>query len=131
VAWTSEVDTQHTILNAKKDTLAQLSHAVELKAQRQQQIMQQLSPAILVERLNDAAAIADGESEEIASTFLDGIIASPNPPITVITVMTYSQGTAADGDYKDFIKKFTEKRKMYHLRAAKKESTLLSLNQKR
>ena len=34
-------------------------------------------------------------------------------------------------DYKEFIKRFTEKRKMYHLRAAKKESTMLSLNQKR
>jgi len=111
VTRTAEVDELHQQLNSKKDTLSQLRTAVEQKTQRQQQIMQQLSPQVLVERLADAAAIADGESEEIASAFLDG--------------------SSVDGDYKEFIKKFTEKRKTFHLRAAKKESTLMSLNQKR
>eukprot|EP00026_Physarum_polycephalum_P010180 Phypoly_transcript_10332.p1 GENE.Phypoly_transcript_10332~~Phypoly_transcript_10332.p1 ORF type:complete len:196 (+),score=35.09 Phypoly_transcript_10332:696-1283(+) len=111
VECTTEVDSLHTLLNSKKDSLQQLRVAVEQKTMRQQAIMQQLSPTILVERLADAAAVADSESEEIASSFLDG--------------------TGVDSDYKEFIKKFTEKRKLYHLRAAKKESTLLSLNQKR
>lgn len=111
VARTAEVEELRKLLNSKKDTLGELKAALDQKIQRQQQIMQQLSPAVLVERLAEAAAVAEGESEEIASSYLDG--------------------TTADMDYKDFIKKFTEKRKLYHLRAAKKESTLMSLNMKR
>eukprot|EP00026_Physarum_polycephalum_P010119 Phypoly_transcript_10270.p1 GENE.Phypoly_transcript_10270~~Phypoly_transcript_10270.p1 ORF type:complete len:372 (+),score=72.82 Phypoly_transcript_10270:49-1164(+) len=73
VECTTEVDSLHTLLNSKKDSLQQLRVAVEQKTMRQQAIMQQLSPTILVERLADAAAVADSESEEIASSFLDGI----------------------------------------------------------
>lgn len=109
VACTAEVDELHAVLNAKKEALAQLRNAVSERTSRQHMIMQQLDPSVLVDRLADAAAVADSESEEIASSFLDGI----------------------DSDYKEFIKRFTEKRKTYHLRAAKKESTLLSLNHKR
>ena len=73
MARTAEVDELHALLNTKKDTLAQLRGAVSLKSERQYQVMQQLSPAILVERLADAAQVADSESEEIASAFLDGM----------------------------------------------------------
>jgi len=111
VARAAEVDELRKLLNSKKDTLSELKAALDQKGQRQQQIMHQLSPVVLVERLAEAAGVAEGESEEIATAFLDG--------------------SATGMDYKEFIKKFTEKRKLYHLRAAKKESTIMSLNMKR
>jgi hypothetical protein len=53
----------------------------------------------LIEKLNDAATTAEDESDGLARKFLN-----------------------ADMDQKDFIKEFMEKRKLYHLRSAKKES---------
>jgi len=110
VARTGELDALHQSLNAKKDTLRQLQAAVTEQSARQANLQARLDPPALLARLHEAAQAAELESDEIASAFLDG---------------------SSGDDHKEFIKKFTEKRKLYHLRAAKKESTLMSLNQKR
>lgn len=107
---TAELDALNQALNSKKETLQQLQAAVRGQQERQRDVQARLSPAVLLDRLVEAAQVAEAESDEIAVTYLD---------------------SSASDDHKEFIKKFTEKRKLYHLRAAKKESTLMSLNQKR
>jgi len=64
--------------------------------------MKQFSTPALVDHLTVAAAEAEGSSDAIANQFLSG-----------------------EMDQKNFVKEFMEKRKLYHLRAAKKESLLM------
>jgi len=74
----------------------------EKKVQRQQAVLKQFSTGALIEKLNDAAHQAEHESDELAKNFLHGSV-----------------------DLNTFVKEFMVKRKLYHLRAAKKESLSL------
>jgi len=74
----------------------------EQKAQRQQDVMKRFSTPALIEQLTEAAAQAEAASDDIANKFLSGQM-----------------------DQKDFLRDFAEKRKLYHLRAAKKESLMM------
>jgi len=93
------------IEKTKRDLMSQTAQVNEKRASfeqrvvRQQEVMKQFSTPALIEQLNSAAAEAEATSENIATTFLKG-----------------------DMDHKDFVKDFMEARKLYHLRAAKKES---------
>jgi len=101
-----EIENLRRLLSEKKAATAQTRAALDQKAQRQQLVMNQFSTLSLIEKLGDSAALADSESEQVALSFLDG----------------------ASMDHKEFIKKFMEKRRVYHLRAAKKESLTMTLN---
>jgi len=76
--------------------------AFDAKAQRQQEVLQQFSTPHLIDRLAVAAQEAEMESDAIANKFLSG-----------------------EKDYKDFIREFMDKRKLFHLRSAKKESLMM------
>jgi len=64
--------------------------------------MKQFSTQALIEHLGASATEAETSSDAIANQFLSG-----------------------DIDQKTFIKDFMEKRKLFHLRAAKKESLIM------
>jgi hypothetical protein len=64
--------------------------------------LKQFSTPALIEQLANAAQESEAESDHIANRFLAGEL-----------------------DYKDFIKEFMDKRKLFHLRAAKKESLMM------
>ena len=61
--------------------------------------MKQYSTPALIEKLNDAANDAEYSSDSLSKKFLSG-----------------------DMEQKEFVKEFMEKRKLFHLRSAKKES---------
>jgi len=105
IARGQEIDDLRKLLQDKQEEVKQQRQELERKVQRQQQIMQQFSTPVLIQKLSDAANIADTESEQTATDFLNGDIA----------------------DHKDFIKKFMDQRKIYHLRAAKRESLSMAL----
>eukprot|EP01119_Soliformovum_irregulare_P015787 TRINITY_DN4500_c0_g1_i2.p1 TRINITY_DN4500_c0_g1~~TRINITY_DN4500_c0_g1_i2.p1 ORF type:complete len:126 (-),score=47.59 TRINITY_DN4500_c0_g1_i2:46-423(-) len=90
-----ELASRHSLANEKRMSFEQ-------KAQRQQEVMKQFSTPALISKLTDAAAEAETASDDIAANFLRG-----------------------DVDLKTFIKEFMDKRKQYHLRAAKKESLMM------
>jgi len=66
---------------------------------KQNEVMKQFSTASLIEKLGEASSHAEADSDQCASKFLVGNI-----------------------ELKEFLKEFSEKRRTYHLRAAKKES---------
>jgi len=90
-----ELSTRHQAVNEKRSSFEQ-------KAQRQQEVMKQFSTPALIDHLTVAAHEAELESDAIANKFLNGEI-----------------------DQKTFIRDFMEKRKLYHLRSAKKESLIM------
>jgi len=106
IARETEIDDLRKLLLAKQQEIKQQQQELEQKVQRQQQIMQQFSPASLIQKLGEAASLADNESEQTASSFLNG----------------------DQIDHKEFVKKFMEQRKVYHLRSAKRESFSMNLN---
>jgi len=90
-----EIDTRNRAVSEKRSTFEQ-------KAQRQQEVMKQFSTPTLIDQLSTSAADAETASDAIANKFLAG-----------------------EMDFKDFIKEFMDKRKLFHLRAAKKESLMM------
>jgi len=106
MAQETEIDNLRKLMLEKQEEIKQQRQQLEQKVQRQQQIMQQFTPASLIQRLSEASAVADSESEQTASLFLNG----------------------DQMDHKEFVKKFIEQRKIYHLRAAKRESLSMALN---
>lgn len=150
VSRTAELDALYQQLTSKKETRQQLQDAVRVQQARQNEVMQRLSPAVLLDRLVEAAQAAELESDDIASHFLDSVflflsflllvfslffsfivfLACPYFVCFILYSPLLCLGSSTE-EHKEFIKKFTEKRRLYHLRAAKKESTLMSLNQKR
>jgi len=89
-------------LIARQQIIAEKRSFYEQKVQRQQEVMKQFSTPALIEHLTIAAAEAEAASDAIANQFLSGEI-----------------------DQKTFVKDFMEKRKLFHLRAAKKESLIM------
>jgi len=89
-------------LNNRLNVIAEKRASYEQKAQRQQEIMKQFSTTSLIDQLTESATEAEQQSEAIAKKFLGGEI-----------------------DNKDFMKDFVEKRKLFHLRSAKKESLMM------
>lgn len=98
----AEIDKLKKELTASNEIIHQQKAAFESKAQKQQEILKQFSTQNLVEKLTIAAQDIETESDNLANRFLSG-----------------------EMDYKDFIREFMEKRKLYHLRAAKKESLMM------
>jgi hypothetical protein len=64
--------------------------------------LQQYSTPVVIEQLSNAVQEAENSSDEVTQKFLAG-----------------------EMDLKDFQKEFYEKRKLYHLRAAKKERMMV------
>jgi len=89
-------------LAARQQIISEKRSSFEQKAQRQQEVMQQFSTPALIDHLAIAAGEAETASDAIANQFLSGEI-----------------------DQKTFVKEFMEKRKLFHLRAAKKESLIM------
>jgi len=89
-------------LGARQQVISEKRGLFEQKAQRQQEVMKQFSTQALIEHLGTSAGEAEAASDAIANQFLSGEI-----------------------DQKTFIKEFMEKRKLFHLRAAKKESLIM------
>jgi len=98
----AELDKIKRELSARQQLIAEKRLAFDQKAKQQQEVMKQFSTPALVDHLTVAAAEAEGSSDAIANQFLSGEL-----------------------DQKNFVKEFMEKRKLYHLRAAKKESLLM------
>jgi len=98
----AEIDRIKKDLAARQQLILEKRSSFETKAQRQQEVMKQFSTPALIDHLNNAAAEAEAASDETANQFLKG-----------------------DLDQKVFVKEFMEKRKLYHLRAAKKESLIM------
>jgi len=98
----AEVDRVRRELESRNRTVMEKRAAFEQKAQRQQEVMKQFSTPALIEQLTLAAQEAEMASDDIANKFLGGQI-----------------------DYKDFIREFIERRKLFHLRSAKKESLMM------
>lgn len=124
----AEIEELKRLVANKKQTLAELKFNLDQKTQRQQQIMQQFAPRVLLERLSDAVTVADNESEAIASAFLDGMKDKEGEGIDEVEKSLQCGLGSSGEEYKEFIKRFSEKRRIYHMRAAKKESMLMSLN---
>jgi len=74
----------------------------EQKMKRQQNVMARFTTASMVEELKKAASEAEEESDEISNRFLNGEMQT-----------------------QEFVKQFLEKRKLHHLRAAKREYLLV------
>jgi len=98
----AEIDRMKRQLHEKHQVVAEKRSSFEQKAFRQQEVMKQFSTGSLIDQLNVAALEAESQSDQIANEFLAGNI-----------------------DQKTFIKDFMEKRKLYHLRSAKKESLMM------
>jgi len=94
-----ELATRHQIVSEKRTSF-------DAKFQRQQEIMKQYSTPALIAQLGAAAAEAEASSDVLANQFVSGGM-----------------------DYKDFVKEFLDKRKLYHLRSAKKESLSMMARQ--
>eukprot|EP01090_Pellita_catalonica_P014945 TRINITY_DN3919_c0_g1_i2.p1 TRINITY_DN3919_c0_g1~~TRINITY_DN3919_c0_g1_i2.p1 ORF type:complete len:251 (-),score=51.48 TRINITY_DN3919_c0_g1_i2:186-938(-) len=97
-------------LNALKMETAALQRSVtekrtqfDQKARRQQQVMSQYTTESLIDSLSKAAAQAEQEAEAIAQQFTNRQLTS-----------------------RDFIRLFMEKKKLHHLRSAKREYLLHS-----
>eukprot|EP01112_Ceratiomyxa_fruticulosa_P007760 TRINITY_DN2013_c0_g3_i1.p1 TRINITY_DN2013_c0_g3~~TRINITY_DN2013_c0_g3_i1.p1 ORF type:complete len:360 (-),score=68.26 TRINITY_DN2013_c0_g3_i1:297-1376(-) len=99
-----ELNNLRKTLNEKRNQLTAKRAELAAAQQRQQVINQQFSTPALVSKLAEAAHLMDQESELTVQMFVDGNI-----------------------DHKEFIKKFMEVRRQYHLRAAKKESLTLGM----
>jgi len=95
----AEIERVKRDLTSRYQEINEKQSSFKQKAQRQQEVMQQFSTVALINQLSGAAAEAESASDAIANQFLSGEI-----------------------DQKTFVKDFMEKRKLYHLRAAKKES---------
>jgi len=98
----AEIEKLKREISSKQQLINDKRLQFEQKAQRQQEVMKQFSTPALIEHLGLAAQQAETESDAMANKFLSG-----------------------EMDYKDFLKEFIEKRKLYHLRAAKKESLMM------
>lgn len=70
---TAELDALNQALNSKKEALQQLQAAVRAQQERQVQVQERLSPAVLLDRLVEAAQVAEAESDEIALNYLDSM----------------------------------------------------------
>eukprot|EP01027_Heterolobosea_sp_BB2_P010378 GEZU01015233.1.p1 GENE.GEZU01015233.1~~GEZU01015233.1.p1 ORF type:complete len:252 (+),score=75.32 GEZU01015233.1:506-1261(+) len=97
---------QEQRINELKAEIASLQEQVgkqravfDQKAARQQEILQQYTPRVLLDKLNIATSQAEVESDEISSRFIEG----------------------DSMDINEFIKAYLEKRSLYYLRKAKKE----------
>jgi len=101
-----EIESVKRELNGRQQVVADKRFAFEQKAQRQQEVMKQFSTPALIDQLSNAAQEAEMSSDAIANKFLAG-----------------------ETELKDFIKEFMEKRKLFHLRAAKKESLMMLTRQ--
>jgi len=88
---------------ARMKIVEEKREAFQQKAQQQTEVMKRFSTPALIEQLSDAATIAEKASDVVAEKFLSGGM-----------------------DYKEFIKEFIEKRKIFHLRAVKKESLMMT-----
>jgi cysteinyl-tRNA synthetase len=82
--------------------LRETKEAFNKRARDQQQMMKQFTTAVLLEKLASAAAEAEAESDQIGEQLLAGQISVA-----------------------DFTKTFLSKRKLFHLRAAKREYLML------
>jgi len=98
----AEIQKAQMDLSGRLNTIAEKRTSYEQKAQRQQEIIKQFSTTSLIDQLTEAASEAEQQSDGIAKKFLTG-----------------------DMEHKDFIKDFMEKRKLFHLRSAKKESLMM------
>jgi len=98
----AEIESVKAELASVATQFSEKKNSYDKKAQRQQEIIKHFSTAALIEQLSEAAAEAESQSEATAKKFLSG-----------------------DMDHKDFMKEFIEKRKLFHLRSAKKESLMM------
>jgi len=98
----AEIQRLQMELTGRLNTIAEKRTSYEQKAQRQQEIIKQFSTTALIDQLTEAAGEGEQQSDAIAKKFLSG-----------------------DMEHKDFIKDFMEKRKLFHLRSAKKESLMM------
>jgi len=98
----SEIEKLRGDLQSSAEIIQQQRAAFEVKQQRQQEVMKQFTTPALIERLAIASHEAEMESDAMANRFLGG-----------------------EMDYKDFIREFMDKRKLFHLRSAKKESLMM------
>eukprot|EP01114_Cavostelium_apophysatum_P017015 TRINITY_DN4960_c0_g1_i1.p1 TRINITY_DN4960_c0_g1~~TRINITY_DN4960_c0_g1_i1.p1 ORF type:complete len:320 (-),score=109.69 TRINITY_DN4960_c0_g1_i1:32-991(-) len=98
----SEIDKLRKDVASSIEIIQQQRGAFEAKAQKQQEVMKRFSTANLIDKLAFAAQETEEQSDAIANRFLSG-----------------------EMDYKDFIRDFMEKRKLFHLRSAKKESLMM------
>jgi hypothetical protein len=102
----AELESLRRELNPRLSAVADKRMQFEQKFKQQQDVLKQYSTAALIEQLSKAMEEAEHQSEEIAEHFLSG-----------------------DMDQKDFVKDFQEKRRLYHLRAAKRESLQMLASQ--
>jgi len=98
----SEIEQLRSELAGSMEIIQQQRAAFEVKLERQKEVMKQFSASALIQKLDLSAQDAEAESDALANRFLSG-----------------------DVDYKDFIRDFMEKRKLFHLRSAKKESMMM------
>jgi len=98
----AEIEALKRELASRQQVVSDKRFAFEQKAQRQQEVMKQFSTPALIEQLSNAAQEAELSSDATANKFLAGEI-----------------------ELKDFVKEFMDKRKLFHLRAAKKESLMM------
>lgn len=103
----AEIETIRKDLAKKQSVATEKREAIASKSQKQQEVMRQFSTPALIEKLTDASMEAEKSSEDIAELFVSGKL-----------------------DHKDFVKQFMEERKLYHLRAAKKESLTMLASSK-
>jgi len=102
----AEIDRLKRELITKQQTLGEKRNVYDSKYKKQQEIMKQFSPSAMIEKLGLLANEAEMESEQIANQFINDQM-----------------------DYREFVKLFMEKRKLYHLRSAKRESLIINLRQ--
>eukprot|EP01108_Squamamoeba_japonica_P007271 TRINITY_DN6072_c0_g1_i1.p1 TRINITY_DN6072_c0_g1~~TRINITY_DN6072_c0_g1_i1.p1 ORF type:complete len:150 (+),score=62.64 TRINITY_DN6072_c0_g1_i1:267-716(+) len=101
----AEIDDE---LAAVKSKLAALKKQLAGKLQQQEAVMTKLQVSNLVDALAELAADVEEETDELAHDFLDGSI-----------------------DAKTFQKTYVERRQLFHLRSAKKESLMIKANRER
>jgi len=89
-------------IKSSAEIIEQQKLAFQTRSTRQQEIINQYSTSNLIDGLTKASQDAERESDDIATRFLNRQM-----------------------ELKDFVKEFMEKRKLYHLRSAKRESLMM------
>jgi len=89
-------------IKSSAEIIEQQKMAFQVRSTRQQEILNQYSTSNLVDGLTRASQEAEQESDDIATRFLNRQM-----------------------ELKDFVRDFMDKRKLYHLRSAKRESLMM------
>ena len=102
-----ELEKSQNEINDMKARLNLVKAEYEKKAAKQQEILQQYTPRMLLDRLNIATSKAEYESDELSDSYLA------------------SSGTSID----DFLQQYMAKRTLYYLRKSKKVLSSIKPNQ--